>query len=95
METIKISEEEATIRRLMDSVFMKAAEAERLRQENEKLSADSVALGKIIKLIDEFKSTKTKTHTQVALYTLIWEISDIIDERGDLNVTPREWVLPA
>jgi hypothetical protein len=51
LETIKISDEEATIRRLMDSVFMKVAEVEHLKRENEKLSVDSVALDEIISVV--------------------------------------------
>jgi hypothetical protein len=74
MKTIKISEEEATIRRLMDSVFMKVAEVEHLRQENEKLSADSVVLDKIIKVVDGFD------HNPDACME---DICEIIDGRGD------------
>jgi hypothetical protein len=77
LETIKISEEEATIRRLMDSVFMEAAEADRLRQENKKLAVDSTVLDKIVKIIGDWGWDPDFIHLTMD------EISDAIDERGD------------
>ena len=78
LETIKISEEEATIRRLMDSVFMKVADVERLRLENEKLSADSVAFNEIISVVYGW-NRDARGYPDMAMK----KIAKIIDERGD------------
>ena len=78
LETIKISEEEATIRRLMDSVFMKVADVERLRLENEKLSVDSVALDEIISVVYGW-NRDARGYPDMAMK----KIAKIIDERGD------------
>lgn len=54
-------------------------EVTRLRVENKRLAVDSVALGKIIKAINDWRTHNALDHAHL----LIDEISDIIDECGD------------
>lgn len=79
-ETIEISEEEASFRRNMDRLFGRMRSLER---ENEKLAVDSVALDKIIKIMRAWRTCYAPDRAHITLD----EISDIIDERGDLNVS--------
>lgn len=78
-ETIEISEEEASFRRNMDLLFGRMRSLER---ENEKLAVDSVALDKIIKIMEAWRTCYAPDCAHITLD----EISDIIDGRGDLNV---------
>ena len=52
-----------------------------LKQENERLAVDSVALDKIIKIIEDWRTCYAPDRAHRTLD----EISDIINERGDLN----------
>ena len=77
--TTHMDEKEQAILGFMMKDFMQSDELKRHRCENEKLSVDSVALDKIIKIIEDWRECYAPDRAHITLD----EISDIIDERGD------------